>query len=87
VVITATLYARHNTRNGDGLYRPQDPSNIGGDILKPMVDVLKPLGIIGDDCYWDEVNSTGWVYEVRLRVRHVGTLEEEGIELVVEEVA
>lgn len=83
VVITCTLYARHHTHNGDGLYRPQDPSNIGGDILKPIIDTLKPLGVIGDDNYWDAEKRTGWVREVRLRVAHVDTLEAEGILLEV----
>lgn len=81
VVITATLYARHHTRNGDGLFRPQDPGNIGGDVLKPIIDYgLVRLGVIVDDDYQH-------VEEVRLRVRHVDTLEAEGIELVVEEVS
>ena len=79
VIITATLYARHNTKNGDGRYRPRDPSNIGGDCLKPLIDYgLVRLGVIPDDDYLT-------VDEVRLRVRHVDSLEEEGIRLEVEE--
>ena len=81
VVITFTLYARHRTRNGDGRYRPTDPSNLGGDVLKPVIDYgLVRLGVIDDDDYTV-------VREVRLRIGHVDTLEEEGIRLEVEEVA
>lgn len=78
VVITATLYARHHSKPGDGKYRPRDPSNIGGDVLKPLIDYgLVRLGVIPDDDYTT-------VQEVRLRVRHVESLAEEGITIEVE---
>jgi hypothetical protein len=78
VIITCTLYAWHNRRNGDGLYRPTDPSNLGGDVLKPLIDYgLVRHGIIDDDDYTV-------VQEVRLRIGHVGTLAEEGIMLEVD---
>ena len=77
VVISVTLYVRHNTRNGDGLYRPKDPSNIGGDVLKPIIDYgLVRHGIIPDDDYLT-------VESVVLRVRHVQTLIEEGFSVSV----
>lgn len=74
MVITITMYARHHTRNGDGYYRSTDPSNLGGDIAKPIVDALVRLDILTNDDYTV-------VDEVRLRVRHVDTLEEEGMRL------
>lgn len=78
VVITATLFARHGTRNGDGLYRPTDPSNLGGDVLKPLIDyALVRLGVIPDDDYRN-------VTEVRLRVEHVSEIKDEGVLLEVE---
>ena len=78
VTITVTLSARHGTKNGDGLYRPRDPSNIGGDVLKPIIDYgLVRLGVIPDDDYTH-------VAEVRLRVKHVGELRDEGIQVRVE---
>lgn len=85
VVITATLFARHGTKNGDGLYRPTDPSNIGGDVLKPLIDYgLVKLKVIGDDNYWNADTQTGWVREVRLRVEHVSEIKDEGVLLEVE---
>lgn len=78
VVVTVTLYARHGTKNGDGLYRPEDPSNIGGDVLKPLLDYgLVRNGVIDDDDYTH-------IEEVRLAVRHVERLEDEGISVIVE---
>jgi len=77
VVITATLRARHGTRNGDGLYRPRDPANIGGDVLKPVIDYgLVRNGVIVDDDYRH-------VAAVVLRVEPVKSLAEEGIVLEV----
>lgn len=78
VVITCTLYAWHHRRNGDGLYRPTDPSNLGGDVLKPLIDAaLVRTGIIDDDDYKT-------VAEVRLRIGHVEDLASEGIMLEVD---
>ncbi len=78
VAITLTMYAKHHTRNGDGYYRSTDPANLGGDIAKPIVDALVRMDILDGDDY-------KVVDEVRLRVRHVDSLEEEGIRLAVEE--
>lgn len=78
VVITITMYAKHGVRNGDGFYRPLDASNMGGDVASPIVNALVRLDVIRDDSY-------KFVDEVRLRVRHVDTLEAEGIRLEVEE--
>lgn len=74
VVITITLYAKHYAKAGDGYYRTADPSNLGGDVAKPIVDALVRLDVLPGDDY-------KVVDEVRLRVRHVETLEEEGIRL------
>ena len=80
VVISATLFAKHNSKNGDGLYRPTDPSNIGGDVMKPVIDSgLVKTKIIPDDSY-------KYVNAVVLMVRHVNTHEEEGILVSVTEV-
>ncbi len=81
VDVFVTMFARHNTRNGDGLYRTTDSANLGGDITKPLLDYgLVRAGVLDDDDY-------RFVRRVILEVRHVDTLEAEGIELVVEEVA
>lgn len=72
VVIRGTFHARHGTRNGDGLYRAMDPSNNGGEPFKPLVDALVRAEIIPDDTYKQ-------VEEVRLRIRHVESLAEEGV--------
>lgn len=78
VVITLTMYAKHHSRTGDGYYRPLDPSNIGGDVLKPIVDALVRLDILASDDYKH-------VEEVRLRMRHVENLTDEGLLLEVSE--
>ena len=78
VVITITMYAKHHTRNGDGYYRSTDPANLGGDIAKPLVDALVRLDIIDGDDYKR-------VTEVRLQMRHVDTLSDEGICITCEE--
>lgn len=79
VVVTATLYAAHGKKPKDGKYRPEDPGNIGGDILKPILDYgLVRNQVIADDNYLN-------IAEVRLGVRHVDTLAEEGIAVSVAE--
>ncbi len=72
VIITLTLYARHNTKNGDGRYRAEDVFNIGGEIAKPIVDAFVKRGIITDDDY---LNVPFGV----LHIEHVDRLEDEGI--------
>ncbi len=62
---------------GDGMYRPRDPSNIGGEIIKGPIDALKDLGILPDDDY-------RYVPAVVLRIERVKTLEEEGMMLSVQ---
>lgn len=77
VIISLTLYAKHNAKTGDGLYRPTDPSNIGGDVAKPVIDAgLVKNGVIPDDTY-------KCVDLVTLRVEHVERLQDEGIALEV----
>lgn len=80
VIISATLYARHGTKNGDGLYRPTDPSNLGGDCLKPIVDAFVKHQVIPDDSY-------KYVELVTLRVQHVDRLEDEGVSVNIRELA
>lgn len=79
VVVTVTLHAAHGKKPKDHLYRPLDPGNIGGDVLKPLLDYgLVRHGVIPDDDH-------NTIHEIRLRVRHCETLQEEGIALEVEE--
>lgn len=52
VDIALTFYVKHHARTGDGLYRPLDPSNIGGECIKPVIDYgLVKHGVIADDDY------------------------------------
>ncbi len=80
VDIFITFYVKHRTRNGDGLYRPLDPSNIGGECIKPIIDygVVKP-GIIDDDDY----KHVRWV---GCHIENVSNLNEERMEVRVIEV-
>lgn len=53
-------------------YRPKDVGNMGGDVLKPILDAFTWLEIWPDDD-WKHVP------EVTLRIERVETIEEEGI--------
>ena len=80
VDIALTFYVKHHARTGDGLYRPLDPSNIGGECIKPVIDYgLVKHGIIADDSY-------EFVRYVVLSIQHVEVLTEERIEVRVVEV-
>lgn len=71
--VAVALYAKHGTKNGDGLYRPEDCGNVGGDVLKPILDyAIVRHGVIPDDDYKN-------IESVTLMVRHVETNAEEGI--------
>lgn len=75
VDIALTFYVKHHARPGDGLYRPTDPSNIGGECIKPVIDYgLVKHGIIADDSY-------KFVRYVVLSIQHVEELREERIEV------
>lgn len=80
VRVAVALYAKHGTKNGDGLYRPEDAGNVGGDVLKPILDyAIVRLGVVPDDDY-------RFIESVTLMVRHVETNAEEGIAVRVQEV-
>ena len=81
VDISLTFYVKHHARTGDGLYRPLDPSNIGGECIKPVIDYgLVKHGVIEDDDYTH-------VRYVVLSIQHVEDLTEERIEVRVMEAA
>lgn len=65
-------------RPGDGMYRPRDPSNIGGEIIKGIIDAVVDMGVLPDDDY-------RYVPAVVLRIERVKTIAEEGIVLIVQE--
>lgn len=60
-------------------YRPTDVGNIGGEVLKPILDALTYLDILVDD-------SAEYLTAVTLRIARCTTIDEEGIRLVVDEV-
>ena len=79
VRVAVCLYCKHGTKNKDGLYRPADAGNVGGDVLKPILDyAIVRHGVVPDDDYTN-------IESVTLMVRHVDRLEDEGIEVRVEE--
>ena len=79
VDIALTFYVAHHKKPGDGLYRPLDPSNIGGECIKPIIDYgLVKHGIIEDDDYTH-------VRYVVLSIQHVEELTAERIEVRVQE--
>lgn len=65
-------------RPGDGMYRPRDPSNIGGEIIKGPIDGIVDMGVLPDDDYRH-------VPAVVIRIERVKTLAEEGIVIIVQE--
>lgn len=80
VDVALTFYVKHHAKTGDGLYRPTDPSNIGGECIKPVIDYgLVKHGVIGDDDYKH-------VRYVVLSIEHVNDLRDEQIEVRVMEV-
>ena len=80
VDIAFTFFVKHHAKTGDGLYRPLDPSNIGGECIKPIVDYgLVKTGIIPDDSYLH-------VRYVVLAIEHVDALADERIDVTVMEV-
>ena len=80
IYITATLVHTFK-RPGDGLYRPKDPSNIGGHIVKGPIDALVDLGIIDDDA---AVCAGGPVQYVILAIDKCRYLRDEGLRLRVD---
>lgn len=81
VRVAVCLYCKHGTKNKDGLYRAQDVGNIGGDVLKPILDyAIVRHGVVPDDDYTN-------IESVTLMVRHVDRLEDEGIDVLIEEVS
>jgi hypothetical protein len=80
VRVMVVLYAKHGTKNGDGLYRPEDAGNVGGDVLKPILDyAVVRHGVVPDDDYRN-------VETVTLAVRHVEDNANEGIWVRIDEV-
>ena len=60
-------------------YRPTDVGNIGGEVLKPILDALTYLDVLVDD-------SVEYLAAVTLRIQRCSTIEQEGIRLVVQEI-
>lgn len=80
VDIALTFYVKHFAKAKDGLYRPTDPSNIGGLCVKSPIDYgLVKTGVIEDDDYTH-------VRYVILSVENVSALADERIEVRVMEV-
>lgn len=59
-------------------YRPKDVGNIGGDVLKPILDALTWMELLEDD---DFTRLTA----VTLRIARVGDLDQEGVWVTVTE--
>ncbi|KKM03985.1 hypothetical protein LCGC14_1768960 [marine sediment metagenome] len=76
--IVSFIYRHTCKRPRDGLYRPTDPSNLGGDVIKAPMDALVALSIIPDDSY-------RYVDLVTLRIEKVEELRDEGFEIIVRE--
>lgn len=70
-------YTCTGKKPGDNFYRPKDPSNIGGEIIKGPIDALIDLGILPDDDYKH-------VKAVTLRLERVKELADEGIVIIVQ---
>lgn len=80
VDILLMFHVKHHAKPRDGLYRPLDPSNVGGECIKPIIDqALVTTGVIEDDDYTH-------VRYVVLGIEHVDDLKEERIEVTVREV-
>lgn len=77
VDISLTFYVKPHAKALDGLYRPLDPSNVGGECIKSILDYsLVKTGIISDDDYKH-------VRYVILAIEPVAELSSERIEVVV----
>ncbi len=69
---------RHSfKRPQDNFYRPRDVSNIGGDVIKPVIDALVDMSVLPDDD-WKHVPG------VVLRIEKCAELRDEGYLVVVE---
>ena len=88
ITVTLTLRAAHGAKGQCprcralpkcDCYRPRSPSNFSGDICTAVLDgALRRHGIIATTTYAE-------IEEVRMRVEHVPTLEDEGIMVEVTE--
>lgn len=96
-VTFSITYCHTNKRLRDGIYRPVDPSNIGGTIQKAVVDAFTPeefhkdgrvkklgTGIIDDDSHPD-FREKGAVVGTALGLEKVAERRDEGILVVVQE--
>ena len=80
VDISLTFHVKPHAKPRDGLYRPIDPSNIGGECIKPVIDYgIVKHGIIEDDSYV-------YVRYVVLSIEPVAELRDEGIAVLVREI-
>ena len=70
-------YCMTKKRPGDGLYRPKDVPNIGGDILKAVCDAAVYAGVLPDD-EWKYLPAIGLGFE------YVDEVALEGILVTVE---
>lgn len=79
VDVLLLFYVKHHARPGDGLYRPLDPSNVGGECIKPVIDYgLVKTGVLEDDD-WKHVRF------VVVGIEPVDDLKDERIEVTVTE--
>lgn len=74
----AVSYRCTNKKPGDGCYRPKDVPNIGGDILKAVVDAIVDAGVLEDD---DRVHLPA----VALGIEPVDELADEGVYVTIQE--
>lgn len=79
VDVLVVFHVKHHAKPGDDLYRPLDPSNIGGLCVKPVLDYgLVKTGVLEDDD-WKHIRF------VVLGIEPVDDLKDERIEVTVSE--
>lgn len=74
---TAITYMHTFKKPGDGLYRPRDPWNIGGDIAKAVIDGIVDMGVLPDDDWTHIASGT-------VMIEKVDEIADEGILVTVE---
>lgn len=96
-VSISVTYCHTNKKPGDGSWRPHDPSNVGADVLKAVVDSFTPeeykkdgsikklgLGLIDDDAHPD-FRKRGSVVAAGVTLEKVERLDQEGLLVTVQE--
>lgn len=74
----AVTYVHSSKKPGDGLYRPKDVPNIGGDILKAVVDGVVDAGVLPDD-------TREHLPAVGLAIERCDEIAQEGILVTIQE--